>query len=69
MRLSELFFREGEKEPNATEGDEGKGLVVRAYSSDLPVSERKTVLDLFKKRKVHMYELLSQNSCCPFLLR
>ena len=69
MRLCELFFREGEKEPNATEGDEGKGLVVRAYSSDLPVSERKTVLDLFKNRKVHMYELLSQNSCCTFLLR
>jgi superfamily II DNA or RNA helicase len=56
MRLCELFFAEGvnQSQPNAMEGDKGKGLVVRAYSSDLPVSERKTVLDMFKSQKVHM---------------
>ena len=73
-RLCELFFEGGEhglvrdgdeRDPSgstATEGDERKGLVVRAYSSDLPVSERKTVLDMFKNRKVHMYVLLFRNS-------
>jgi ATP-dependent RNA helicase DDX51/DBP6 len=69
MRLCELFFGEGvrgEDEPNTAEEAEGKALVVKAYSSDLPVSERKTVLDMFKNRKVHMYVLRSPNSCCPF---
>jgi len=69
MKLCELFFegehglvRDGNERnppgPTTDEGNERKGLVVRAYSSDLPVSERKTVLDMFKNRKVHMYVLL-----------
>jgi hypothetical protein len=72
MRLCKLFFGEGEGnrvDPNATEGDEGKRFVVRAYSSDLPVSERKTVLDLFKSRKVNMYVLIFSSLVVPLVIQ
>lgn len=60
MQLCDLFFEEGgltngSEEQTARGADDGKGLVFRAYSSDLPVSERKTVLEMFKSQKVHMY--------------
>ena len=68
MKLCELFFgQEGNGlESSTTEGTEGN-LVVRAYSSDLPTSERKTVLDMFKSQKVHMCVSLPlySHSTCP----
>lgn len=50
-RLVQLFdFFENERTQN-------KGLSplsVRAYSSDLPVNERKAILEQFKNQKIHM---------------
>ena len=33
---------------------EGARITVRAYSSDLPTSERKTILEKFKAQEVHV---------------
>lgn len=48
VRLFELFesARTGDLEVNS--------LVVRAYSSDLPAHERKTILEQFKNQKIHV---------------
>ena len=50
-RLVQLFdFFENER----TQSKGFSPLSVRAYSSDLPVNERKTILENFKNQKIHM---------------
>jgi len=50
-RLVQLFdFFENER----TQSKDLSPLSVRAYSSDLPVNERKAILEQFKSQKVHM---------------
>jgi ATP-dependent RNA helicase DDX51/DBP6 len=53
VRLLEFFEKTRlEKEPG-TVGEES--IIARAYSSDLPPSERKAILDQFKAQQIHMY--------------
>ena len=53
VRLFEFFEKtRSEKEPG-TVGEEP--IIARAYSSDLPPSERKAILDQFKAQQIHMY--------------
>jgi len=50
-RLVQLFdFFETERTQNKGHSP----LSVRAYSSDLPVNERKAILENFKNQKIHM---------------
>jgi ATP-dependent RNA helicase DDX51/DBP6 len=50
-RLVQLFdFFENER----TQSNDLSPLTVRAYSSDLPVNERKAILGQFKDQKIHM---------------
>lgn len=68
-RLVKLFafFEESYfSSPTPVEGGEDgmdvaerKKIVARAYSSDLPAGERKTILEKFKNREIDMYVLLS----------
>jgi ATP-dependent RNA helicase DDX51/DBP6 len=51
-RLVQLFdFFEKER---TQRGKDLSPMSVRAYSSDLPVSERKVILEQFKNQKIHM---------------
>jgi ATP-dependent RNA helicase DDX51/DBP6 len=51
-RLVQLFdFFENER----TQSKDLSPLSVRAYSSDLPVNERKAILEHFKNQKIHMW--------------
>lgn len=47
VKLFELF----EKNPSVTGNQK---LIIRAYSSDLPPSERKSILEQFKEKKISM---------------
>ncbi|PPQ69692.1 hypothetical protein CVT26_001651 [Gymnopilus dilepis] len=48
VRLFEFFERE------RTQNADSSTLVVRSYSSDLPVQERKTILEQFKNEKINL---------------
>ena len=48
VRLFEFFERE------RTQNADSSILVVRSYSSDLPVQERKTILEQFKNEKINL---------------
>lgn len=58
-RLVQLFnFFEKARAQSAMAGAV-KETVVRAYSSDLPASERKTILEKFKSQEIQMYIIFS----------
>ena len=55
-RLVQLFdYFESER----TQSKDQSPLSVCAYSSDLPMSERKAILEQFKSQKIHMWAHLS----------
>lgn len=54
-RLLRLFEFFESARLSQTKGSESDRIIARAYSSDSPSSERKSILEDFKAQKIHMY--------------
>lgn len=65
LRLVQLFefFEEARSDSQEDAAQDRKPIIVRAYSSDLSASERKSILERFKAQEIEMLAPLNLSGC------